>query len=190
MSDSMGQSVKWLFAGPLVRMFRYECLVTARGLSGERVQPRHTLVIPHKGAFRIHLVEGSAVIEANTFLYHNPGPFQSSHQFGTGDTGTSFVVPRDVLVEAIAPYDPAVVDHQEHMFAFPAASSPPRAVMLERLLLVSRDQLDELTIDNCAGAHRASSDHTLSSAKKQASSSRQSRAGVPGLGASGQERLV
>jgi AraC-like DNA-binding protein len=139
-----------LFTGPLVRMHRYDCLASSRGPGEERSHPWHALALPHRGAFCLHLGKSTVLVDPNSVIYWNPTPFLSSHPFGGGDSGTGFIVPTDMLVEAIAPYDPGVVDRRDRIFRFPVAPSAPSVVLLERLLLMQvqrQDEIDDLSID-------------------------------------------
>jgi AraC-like DNA-binding protein len=145
--------IERLFTGPLVKIHRYRCLVSGRGPSEERSHPWHAIAMPHRGLFRLHLGKDSLIVEPNSILYWNPVPYRSSHPLGSGDAGTGFIVPPDILIEAIAPYDPGVVDRRERLFAFPAAPSSPLAFMAARLLLLQLAPggvLDDLAIDESA----------------------------------------
>jgi AraC-like DNA-binding protein len=142
-----------LFTGPLVKIHHYHCLVRSSGLSKEKLHQWHTIVMPLTGHFSLHFQDGPVMVEPNTFLYENPGAYRSSHPCGIGDAGTWLVVPTDLLIDTLAPYDPAVVDRPGRLFVFPVAPSSPREFMLARLLLFQlarQEDLDALTIDETA----------------------------------------
>lgn len=140
-----GLAIQWPFESSTVRISRYRCEVAAPGTSDEQSQPWHVIAFPHGRPFVHHGDGGDAVIDPTRLLLLNAGdPYRTSHPFGYGDSGSSLVLRRDVLLEAIAVHHPDVWERPERPFAVAHAPSSPAVYLTERLLLRQLEQPEGL----------------------------------------------
>lgn len=147
-------AIDWLYVGAAVQVTRYRCLATSRGPGGEQRQPAHVIAFPYQGVFEVHRGRDRTVVEAGSVVFFNrEAPYRTGHPCGGGDHGSAIAVRPDVLVEALARYDPGAVDRPEAPFRFSSGPSSPRTYLLQRLvfLRVSREgSADSLGVDETA----------------------------------------
>jgi AraC-like DNA-binding protein len=90
---------------------------------------------PHSGVFALHQGRERLTVEQGTVLFLNHGaPYRTSHPCGGGDHGAAIAVRPDVLVEALARFDPTVRDRPAAPFRNALGASSSRTYLLQRLL--------------------------------------------------------
>jgi len=128
-------AIDWLYAGPMVQISRYRCLAAGRATGREQRQPAHVIGFPHHGVFALHQGRERLTVEQGTVLFFNHGaPYRTSHPFGGGDHGAAIAVRPDVLVEALARFDPTVRDRPAAPFRTALGATSSRTYLLQRLL--------------------------------------------------------
>jgi AraC family transcriptional regulator len=126
----------WLFQSSWCGITRWECSAGKPELSEERCQSWHVVGFVHSGAFVLHSQGRTAVIDATSVLFCNPGePFRSTHPFGLCDHGSMIAVRREALLDLLALHDPAVRDRPDGLFQQPHVHGLFRAYLLQRLLV-------------------------------------------------------
>ena len=142
-------AIEWPFRSPIVNISRYRCLATDPGPAEEQVQPWHVICFPHERGFLYHEEKAETVVDPTDLFFLNAGVrFQTSHPFGCGDCGSTLVLRPDVLLEAVAAYDPSVLDRPGRPFPFRRAPSAPQVYLTQRLL--AREIEDPAALDPSA----------------------------------------
>jgi AraC-like DNA-binding protein len=133
--DVPGLSIDWLFKSPTIRITAWKCVVNARGITPERVQPWHVIGFPHFGSYALYSRGRATLIDPTRIVFFNAmSPYQTSHPCGCGDRGSSLVVDRKTLSEILAEYDPPSAEKPEAPFAVSHAESSSKSYLLMRLL--------------------------------------------------------
>jgi len=131
-----GSTVDWLFQTPRLGVAVWDCAAGKRGLSEERSPLWHVVSFVHSGAFVLHAQGQSAVIDATSVLFHNPGdPFRSEHPFGRCDHGSFIGIHREALLELLADQDPEAVERPRALFPRPYVHGLFGVYLLQRLLI-------------------------------------------------------
>ncbi|MGH9442713.1 MAG: helix-turn-helix transcriptional regulator [Thermoanaerobaculia bacterium] len=157
-TDSRGEvdgiAIRWLFDSSTVRITRWDCVVGRSGTTPERHQLWNVIGFAHRGAYRVHSRGGASLIDSTRTALFNPyGAYQTSHPCGFGDRGSSLVVRTDVLLDAIAPYDPSVRQRPEAPFLSPSARCSARTYLLQKMLVRELERaraVDPLEIEETA----------------------------------------
>lgn len=127
--------IDWLYAGPMVQISRYRCHATGCAVGREQRQPAHVIGFPHHGVFALHRGRERLTVEQGTVLFLNHGePYRTSHPCGGGDHGAAMAVRPDVLVDALARFDPTVADRPAAPFRVAIGATSSRTYLLQRLL--------------------------------------------------------
>jgi AraC-like DNA-binding protein len=128
-------AIDWLYVGPLVQISRYRCHATGCAVGREQRQPAHVIGFPHHGVFALHRGRERITVEQGTVLFFNrDAPYRTSHPCGGGDHGAAIAVRPDVLVEALARFDPTVADRPAAPFRAALGATSSRTYLLQRLL--------------------------------------------------------
>jgi AraC family transcriptional regulator len=130
-----GNQVGWLYRGHGLGVTRWDCAGGRRELSDETRQPWHLVSFVHSGAFVLHEMGRTAVIDATSVLLYNPGDsYRTEHPFGRRDRGCAIAVNRDLLLDIMADHDPAAQERPA-LFHYCYAHGFSRACLLQRRLI-------------------------------------------------------
>jgi AraC family transcriptional regulator len=147
-------AIDWLYAGPMIQISRYRCHAAGCGVGREQRQPAHVIGFPHSGVFALHQGRERLTVEQGTVLFLNHGaPYRTSHPCGGGDHGAAIAVRPDVLVEALARFDPTVADRPAAPFRVAVGATSSRTYLLQRLLhlrVSRRRDPDSLELEEAA----------------------------------------
>jgi AraC-like DNA-binding protein len=127
--------IDWLYAGPMIQISRYRCLAAGCAVGNEQRQPAHVIGFPHHGVFALHRGRERLTVEQGTVLFFNrDAPYRTSHPCGGGDHGAAIAVRPDVLVDALARFDPTVAERPAAPFRVATGATSSRTYLLQRLL--------------------------------------------------------
>src|SRR5260370_678833 len=146
-----GNQVGWLYRGHGVGVTRWDCAGGRRELSDETRQPWHLVSFVDSGAFVLHEMGRTAVIDATSVLLYNPGDsYRTEHPFGSPDRGSAIAVSRDLLMDVMADHDPAAKEWPQTLFRHSFAHGFSRACLLQRRLIRSlkgQEQPEPLAVE-------------------------------------------
>lgn len=127
--------IDWLYIGSMVGITRYRCRAAGWAIGREQRQASHVIGFPHRGVFTLHEGRERLTVEQGTVLFLNrDAPYRTSHPLGQGDHGSALAVRDDVLVGALARFDPTVEGRPEAPFRAALGASSSRVYLLQRLL--------------------------------------------------------
>ena len=120
-------AIDWLYAGPMIQISRYRCHAAGCGVGREQREPAHVIGFPHSGVFALHQGRERLTVEQGTVLFLNHGaPYRTSHP-RVRHHGAAIAVRPDVLVEALARFDPTVADRPAAPFRVAVGATSSRA---------------------------------------------------------------
>ena len=130
-----GLAIDWRFECPTVRVTEWKCVVDARGVTPERVQPWHVIAFPYSGSYALHSRGRATLIDSTRIVFFNAmAPYQTSHPCGGGDRGSSLVIEEKTLSEILAAHGLPSAERPGRPFDDFDASSSARTFLLMRLL--------------------------------------------------------
>src|SRR6266550_4794296 len=95
------------YCSDVVSIADVRCRSSANRLSAEEQTSVHEVVFPRAGVFVRHTGREQHVADSNHVLFFNRNePYRVSHPVNGGDDCTSFVFSTDILLEALAFYEP------------------------------------------------------------------------------------
>jgi AraC family transcriptional regulator len=123
------------YCSDVVSIADVRCRSSTNLLSAEEQTTAHEVVFPRAGVFVRHIGREQHVADSNHVLFFNPNePYRVSHPVSGGDDCTSFVFSTDILLEALAFYDPQIPDQPERPFRFSQAVLGPKTIIRQQQL--------------------------------------------------------
>jgi AraC family transcriptional regulator len=143
------------YCSDVVSIADVRCRPSTNRLSAEEQASEHEVVFPRAGVFVRHIGREQHVADSNHVLFFNPNePYRVSHPVSGGDDCTSFVFSTDILLEALAVYEPQIYDQPEKPFRFSHAVLAPKAIIRQQQLrqrlkdgLTSALEVEESALD-------------------------------------------
>jgi AraC family transcriptional regulator len=143
------------YCGDVVSIADVRCRPSTNRLSIEEQTTTHEVVFPRAGVFVRHIGREQHVADSNHVVFFNANEsYRVSHPASGGDDCTSFVFSTDILLEALAFYEPRIHDQPEKPFRFSHAVLRPKTIIRQQQLqqrlqegLTSELEIEESAVD-------------------------------------------
>jgi AraC family transcriptional regulator len=143
------------YCSDVVSIADVRCRPSTNRLSAEEQTTTHEVVFPRAGVFVRHIGDEQHVADSNHVLFFNPNePYRVTHPVSGGDDCTSFVFSTDILLEALAIYEPQIYDHPGKPFRLSHAVLAPKTIIRQQQLrqrlkdgLTSALEVEESAVD-------------------------------------------
>jgi len=123
------------YCSDVVSIADIRCRPSTNRLGAEEQATVHEVVFPRAGVFVRHIGREQHVADSNHVLFFNRNePYRVSHPVNGGDDCTSFVFSTDILLEALAFYEPQIYDQPEKPFRFSHAVLAPKTIIRQQQL--------------------------------------------------------
>jgi hypothetical protein len=133
------------YCSDVVSIADVRCRPSTNRLSGEEQTTTHEVVFPRAGVFVRHIGHEQHVADSNHGCSSIKRGLSCYHPVSGGDDCTSFVFSTDILLEALAVYEPQIYDQPEKPFRFSHAVLGLKTIIRQQQL---RQRLkDGLTSD-------------------------------------------
>ncbi|HEV3119042.1 MAG TPA: helix-turn-helix transcriptional regulator [Gemmataceae bacterium] len=120
-----------LFRSGSVTITDVRCRPTSCACGAEEVSSNHTIALPRSGAFVKHIGGKRVLADCNSIMFFNGGEvYQVSHPIIGGDDCTSFAFQHDILLDAVADYEPSVRENPRVPFRVTHGPCAPHTLWL------------------------------------------------------------
>jgi AraC family transcriptional regulator len=143
------------YCSDVVSIADVRCRPSTNRLSAEEQASEHEVVFPRAGVFVRHIGHEQHVADSNHVLFFNSNePYRVTHPVSGGDDCTSFVFSTDIVLEALAVYEPQIYDRPGKPFRFSHAVLAPKTIIRQQQLrqrlkdgLTSALEVEESAVD-------------------------------------------
>lgn len=144
---------RWLFRGELLEVGTFRVRPEDPRFANTGPIREHIFVFP-RISVRIHPSSSPSVVaDPNTVMFYNRAQeYQRAPVSHEGDRCDWFVIREDVLVEAMAAYDPSVREHPSQPFARQWGQCPPEVYLFQRRLtdlLQGEAEPESFAVEEC-----------------------------------------